>query len=127
MSPVDRHAGNSEAWQRLRAQRRRAGQLRGRVVAISLIAFVLLWSIVFVQMATGNDPILGDSTSAPASRHRGSAAGDRPKPATPEAVETEPLEARPEPAEAEVEEAVEPEFEIPEPEPEPAPVITSQS
>jgi hypothetical protein len=52
-----------DARRRLRAQRQRAGQLRGRVVAISLIGFVLLWGVVFAQMATGNDPVLGDKSS----------------------------------------------------------------
>ena len=42
------------------AQRNRRRQLRGRVIAASLICFALLWGVVFVQMATGNDPVLGD-------------------------------------------------------------------
>ncbi len=36
--------------------------LRSRVIAISLISFALLWGAVFVQMATGNDPVLGDGS-----------------------------------------------------------------
>jgi hypothetical protein len=63
MDPIERHERKRQAWQRLRAQKRRAGQLRGRVVAISLIGFALLWATVFVQMATGNDPVLGSKSS----------------------------------------------------------------
>jgi cytoskeletal protein RodZ len=64
MDPTEKQALKRKARQRLRAQRQRAGQLRGRVVAISLLGFVLLWGVVFAQMATGNDPVLGDKSSA---------------------------------------------------------------
>src|ERR1700748_1925326 len=63
MDPIDIQEKKRSAQRRLRAQRAKAGELRGRVVAISLICFVFLWGIVFVQMATGNDPVLGDSSS----------------------------------------------------------------
>jgi cytoskeletal protein RodZ len=63
MDSFEKHERLQEARRRLRAQRQRAGQLRGRVVAISLIGFVLLWGVVFAQMATGNDPVLGDKSS----------------------------------------------------------------
>lgn len=97
-----------EAQRRLRAQREKAGELRGRVVAISLVCFALLWGIVFVQMATGHDPVLGDTSSKVAQRSGGA---DRVEPKV-EPVEEEFIEAEPEP-----------EFV----EPEPAPVTTSQS
>jgi hypothetical protein len=58
MDPNQKRELKRQAWMRLAAQRRRAGQLRGRVVAISLICFVVLWGVVFAQMATGNDPVL---------------------------------------------------------------------
>ncbi len=90
------------AQHRLRAQRLRAGMLRNRVIAISLICFVLLWGVVFVQMATGNDPVLGSTAghdSRTASRQRSSGAGSSP-----------PLESR-----------------QPEVAAEPEPVITGQS
>lgn len=48
-----------EARRRLVARRRRVGVLRSRVIATSLLCFALLWAVVFVQMATGNDPVLG--------------------------------------------------------------------
>jgi hypothetical protein len=111
-----------EARRRLRAQRQRAGQLRGRVVAISLIAFVALWGIVFVQMATGNDPVLGHGR--PAARRGTHSAGPPPR-SEPEAErETAPAE---EEAPIVEEAPVEEEAFAPEPEPEPAPVITGQS
>jgi hypothetical protein len=122
-----------EARRRLRAQRQRAGQLRGRVVAISLIAFVALWGIVFVQMATGNDPVLGHGR--PATRRGAHSAGPPPR-SEPEAErETAPVEEEaPIVEEAPVEEEAEalPEEEVAPVEeeafaPEPAPVITGQS
>jgi hypothetical protein len=65
MDPIQKRELKRQAFMRLAAQRRRAGQLRGRVVAISLICFALLWGVVFAQMATGNDPVLaGKKTSA---------------------------------------------------------------
>jgi len=78
MDPIEKQERKREAWRRLRAQRQRVGRLRGRVVASSLICFVLLWGIVFAQMATGNDPVLaGKQAPAPAStadkRHRAQA------------------------------------------------------
>jgi hypothetical protein len=66
MDPIEKRELKRKAWMRLAAQRRRAGLLRGRVVALSLICFALLWGIVFVQMATGNDPVLsGKEKAAP--------------------------------------------------------------
>src|ERR1700742_3620718 len=68
MDPIQKRELKRQAWMRLAAQRRRAGQLRGRVVAISLICFALLWGIVFVQMATGNDPVLAGKEKASTTR-----------------------------------------------------------
>ena len=48
-----------EAQRRLATRRRRVGILRSRVIAISVLCFALLWAVVFVQMATGNDPVIG--------------------------------------------------------------------
>ena len=145
MDPIERHERKRQAWQRLRAQKRRAGQLRGRVVAISLIGFALLWATVFVQMATGNDPVLGSKSSKVASSQpakggarQSEAETVEPEPVEPEPVETETeVEGEGEAAEVEAEEieAVEAEIaereaaeiEAAEAEPEPAPVTTSQS
>jgi hypothetical protein len=130
VDPIEKHERKRQAWQRLRAQRRRAGQLRGRVVAISLIGFALLWATVFVQMATGNDPVLGDKSSKVASSQP--KGGARQSEA--ETIEPEPVEAEGEAEAAEQEaaeiEAVEAEIaeqKAAEAEPEPAPVTTSQS
>jgi hypothetical protein len=104
-----------EARQRLRLRQQRVGELRTRVVAISLIAFVLLWGVVFAQMATGNDPVLGSSSSAVTKPTAASAATEAIGTTAPEELEPEVLES--EPVEEELVEA----------EPEPAPVTTSQS
>jgi non-ribosomal peptide synthetase component E (peptide arylation enzyme) len=68
MDPIRKRELKRQAWMRLAAQQRRAGLLRGRVVVVSLICFLVLWGIVFAQMATGNDPVL-------AGKEKGSAAG----------------------------------------------------
>lgn len=113
MDPIEKLERKLAAERRLRAQRERTGRLRSRAVAISLIVFVLLWGVVFVQLATGNDPVLAQQPSPKTA--------SRP---TPKASETSaPGEvggevAGPEPLAGE---------EPIEPEPEPAPVTTSQS
>ncbi len=139
MDHFEREEKIRAAKQRLRAQRMRAGALRGRVVAISLITFVLLWGVVFAQMVTGNDPVLGDNSKTVASTQRNShgekattvesggtdaaqAAAETVETTEPDEVETELVE--PEPVEEEPVEL--------EPEPEPveeelAPVTTGQS
>jgi hypothetical protein len=126
VDPIEKHERKHQARQRLHAQRRRAGQLRGRVVAISLVAFALLWATVFVQMATGNDPVLGSSSSKVASSRRVKGTA---RPAEAEAVDPEPIEAQGEAAEleAEIAEREAAEIEAIEAEAEPAPVTTSQS
>jgi cytoskeletal protein RodZ len=149
MDPIEKQERKREAWRRLRAQRQRAGLLRGRVVAISLICFALLWGIVFAQMATGNDPVLANKqATAPAStadkRHRAQAQvppaeeestdAEEPEPAqaATEAIETtdpEELEAvrAAELEAAESAAAAEAELFEAEAEVEPEPVTTSQS
>jgi hypothetical protein len=123
-----------EARRRLRAQREKAGELRGRVVAISLVCFALLWGIVFVQMATGHDPVLGDTSSTVAQRNGGAdrhpakanvaETGDNTDSEEPPSGEEELETSEVEPVEEEfIEAEPEPEFV----EPEPAPVTTSQS
>lgn len=143
MDPIEKRELKRQAWRRLAAQRRRAGMLRGRVVAISLICFALLWGIVFVQMATGNDPVL----SAKEKTGRATAgAGRQGKSAHPGARATNKTKAREEGAtvedepvtEAEPEsefigpevETVEPEADFEEEAVEPVeeePLVTSQS
>ncbi|HEX3734490.1 MAG TPA: hypothetical protein VHU86_04975 [Solirubrobacterales bacterium] len=114
MDPFEKQERKREAQRRRRAQREKAGELRGRVVAISLVCFALLWGTVFVQMATGNDPVLGSRPTKVA----------RPRP---KVIEAEPEPVEEEFVEPEAEFEPEPEPEVFEPEPEPAPVTTSQS
>lgn len=147
MNSVEKQERKREAQRRLRSQRQRAGMLRSRVIVVSLVSFALLWGVVFVQMATGNDPVLGDSSSARVATSRRARATDRIREsakglpvegdastdseeaqpaeavetAEPEEVEPQPEEVEPGPVETKL---AEPE---PEPEPEPAPVTTSQS
>jgi hypothetical protein len=133
MDPIKKRELKRQAWMRLAAQRRRAGVLRGRVVAISLICFVVLWGVVFAQMATGNDPVLSGKGKAVATR---AAASPRQEIETTDPRELEPerltdskaalREEEFEEVEPEVEE-VEPEFEEVEAEPELEPLVTSQS
>jgi hypothetical protein len=137
MDPIRKRELKRQAWMRLAAQRRRAGRLRGRVVVVSLICFVVLWAIVFAQMATGNDPVLSGKEKA--TTHRAVASTKRevetPDPRELEAerrtesapAEEESVGPQPEPEEEFVEEPefeeeaveVEPEFE--------EPLVTSQS
>ena len=103
MDPIQKRELKRQAWMRLSAQRRRAGLLRGRVVAISLICFVLLWGIVFAQMATGNDPVLSGKEKAPATT---AVAGSKRKVEATTSRELEP-ESRTDSAPATEEEVVE--------------------
>lgn len=64
MGPLDRDLARRRGQRKLASMKRRTGQLRRRVVATAMVGFVLLWTVVFVQMATGNDPALGGGASA---------------------------------------------------------------
>jgi cytoskeletal protein RodZ len=66
MDTHERQEKEREARRRLNAQRSRAGFLRGRVIAASILCFVALWVVVFAQMATGNDPVLAPKSQAAA-------------------------------------------------------------
>ncbi|HEY5332718.1 MAG TPA: hypothetical protein VIJ21_04160 [Solirubrobacterales bacterium] len=115
MDPIQKRELKRHAWMRLAAQRRRAGALRGRVVAISLICFVVLWGVVFAQMATGNDPVLSGKEKPVATR---TAARPRQEIETTDPREVEPerhTDSKAAPSEEELEE-VEPEAEVVEPE-----------
>ena len=132
MDEFERHARQGEARRRVIAQRNRAGRLRGRVVAGSLICFALLWGVILAQMASGNDPVLSVKAAEATRRDSRSDARSAAKRPASEAIETtEPdeVESRvltPEPVQAEAPEEVEPEPEF-EPEPEPEPLTTGQS
>lgn len=137
MNDFEKHERKREARRRLAAQRDRAGRLRGRVVAGSLVCFVLLWGVVFGQMVSGNDPVLAPKAQALARSEARRSQTSQPRGAAPaaEAIETtEPDEvegqvAAPAPVEAEAPVEVEPEVEpeLEEPEVEPEPLTTGQS
>jgi hypothetical protein len=128
MDPTDKRELKRLAWRRLAAQRRRAGLLRGRVVAISLICFALLWGIVFVQMATGNDPVLSAKEKAGRTTASARRKVERRRPQRHKHA-VEKVEAEPEFEEEAVEPVEgEPTFEEAEPEfVEEEPLVTSQS
>jgi hypothetical protein len=123
MDQYERQEKKRAAMRRLRAQRRRAGELRRRVVATALVAFALLWAVVFAQMATGNDPVLAGTTPKRAAVNGGSV---RESIETTDPRETSGSAVEPEPIELEAE-AVETEPEVEALLDEPAPVTTSQS
>jgi len=140
MDNFEKQERKREARRRLAAQRGRAGRLRGRVVAGSLICFAMLWGIVFGQMVSGNDPVLASKAKAAARRESpaGGAAKEAIETTEPEEVESQLAEPEAEeveaPIEAEAEFAPEPEVEPeiefeaePEPEPELEPLTTGQS
>jgi cytoskeletal protein RodZ len=130
MDPIEKNEKKRQAQRRLADQRRRAGLLRGRVIAISLVCFGLLWAVVFVQMATGNDPVLGDGSGSKATKTASAATPAKEDEGT---VEPEPTETETEAESLEAESfEPEPEFEAEpevqaEPEAEPEPLTTGQS
>lgn len=65
MERLDREVARRRGQRKVDAMKRRTGQLRRRVVATAIVGFVLLWTVVFVQMATGNDPALGSKAAGP--------------------------------------------------------------
>ncbi len=123
---------------KIRAKRRRVSSIRSRTIRGSLVLFAVVWLVVFVQLVSGNDPVLGSGYPAKrkpiASRPAPEVEAPEPEP-EPAEVEPEPVEVEPEAVEVEPEpepevEFVEPEPETtppPEPEPEPEPVVTSAS
>jgi hypothetical protein len=80
MGPLEREMALRRGQRKLDAMKRRAGQLRRRVVATAIVGFAALWTVVFVQMATGNDPALATSAATPRSAARESGApGPEPR------------------------------------------------
>lgn len=99
MGPREREVARRRGQRKVDAMRRRAEQLRRRVVASAIIGFVLLWTVVFVQMATGNDPALGTGPVAKRhaaierKRHRLEASSPPPREEVEEAPRTAEVEA----------------------------------
>ena len=157
MGTSDQLDRKREAQRRIRAQRLRVRTLRTRAITISLLCFALLWAVVFVQMATGNDPVLGagrrvvgEKAAQPENRTDSEEAGgagarlaetvettspeenddEAAEPIDPEAAELEAIEreaAELEAIELEAAELEAAELEAIEAEPEPVPVETAQS
>lgn len=94
-----------------RSRRRRVSTIRSRTIRGSLALFAVLWGIVFVQLASGNDPAL--STKPQPQKH--SPARSEPTPAEPVREPAPEFEAS---QEAEFEEEPAAEFEEFEAEPE---------
>lgn len=112
-----------------RSRRRRVATIRSRTIRGSLALFAILWAVVFVQLASGNDPVL--SQKAKAEKRSTAASPSSVEPVREPAPEFEEIEAEPEPEFEEPEFEPEPEFEA-EPEFEEAPeieepVVTSSS
>jgi hypothetical protein len=59
-----RPEARARAQGRLEALRRRASHLRRRVVAGALAVFIAAWVGILIQMASGNDPVLGSGASS---------------------------------------------------------------
>ncbi len=76
MSPTHAHkaAGDPHvlAQSRLAARRVRVRRIRRRVAACAVIAFMAIWSVVFVRLVAGHDPAL--AASAGRSTHKAAAA-----------------------------------------------------
>jgi hypothetical protein len=51
---------------KLVAMRRRTTRIRRVVATLTVSAFVALFSTIYVQMATGNDPVLASTTTTAA-------------------------------------------------------------
>jgi hypothetical protein len=95
MEPREREMAQRRGRRKLDAMKRRTGLLRRRVVATAIVGFVLLWTVVFVQMATGNDPVLGTvaGTRPAAKRKRAVKLERSPAAVEPEASEAASIEA----------------------------------
>jgi hypothetical protein len=68
---------------RLAAKRRRASDLRRRAVVLSALLFAFVWTLVFGQMVSGHDPVLGSGQKA-------AATGSQHKPAKPTQPKPQP-------------------------------------
>jgi hypothetical protein len=109
---------------RLLARRRRDGKLRLRAVLLSLALFGAFWVLVFAQMVSGHDPVLGrGSRTASTSGQR---SGNSPKPKPAHHVSRQPQLAI-DPQTGAIVEVPATSAPVPAPAPAPTPVTTSQS
>lgn len=58
--------------------RRRILQIRRRVAAVAVTVFIALFSAIYVQMATGNDPALGSGTTSATTTSSTASSSDEP-------------------------------------------------
>ena len=115
MDEMRKLEAKSLAHAKSRSRRRRVAVIRSRTIRGSLALFVVLWGIVFVQLASGNDPVLSRKSHA----EKSSASASTEPAATEPAREPAPeAEAELDGAEPEFEEGSASEFEELEPEPE---------
>ncbi len=114
MDEVRKLESKGLARAKARSRRLRVSTIRSRTIRGSLALFAVLWGIVFVQLASGNDPAL--STKQQSEKHSPTARVE-PTPAEPAREPAPEAEAEIEGSEFEAEEAA-PEFEEFESEPE---------
>jgi hypothetical protein len=51
------------AREKIAARRRRTTRIRNAVTATAIASFIAIFSVIYVQMASGNDPALGSSVT----------------------------------------------------------------
>ena len=85
---------------KIRAKRRRVSSIRSRTIRGSLALFAVVWLVVFGQLVTGNDPVLGSgypkTPKALASRGHGGAPESAPSQEEESPVPAAPVEPEPE-------------------------------
>src|SRR5437868_654333 len=67
ITPARTTVRREQAAARLNAHRRRVSLIRKRVVAAAAATFALLWGVIFVQLVSGHDPALGQTSTNTAS------------------------------------------------------------
>lgn len=136
MDDLHRLEAKGLARAKARSRRLRVSRIRSLTFRGSLTLFLVLWAVIFVQLASGNDPALSRIPKR-SNRQQATPAVREPQENREPAPEAEPeveepiAEAEVEETEVEPETAVESESEVeleePQPEPEPEPIVTSSS
>lgn len=106
MDDLRRLEAKGLARAKIRSKRRRVSTIRRRTVRGSLALFAVLWGIIFVQLVSGNDPVLSRVKSAhaqPAASHEGGKGAHPHSSSAPAAAPPEPE------SEAELESELKPE------------------
>jgi hypothetical protein len=110
-----------------RSRRLRVSRIRSLTFRGSLVLFLLLWAVVFVQLASGNDPALSGKSKNGGHGQQTTPAAREPQEAREPAPEFEPEEVEAEYEETEYEPEYEYEPEVEYEEPEAEPVVTASS